>query len=134
MTEVCRRNLCLFLILLTFDIACTRRSPILRTPVATHPSDGSYLDLQSSWRVRVVTPVLRSGGFELQLSQATQSGNVITESAEDLLGYETAYYKVSRCSSFLNVGRGDQGRPDETAVTIAGAQIPTAPGVQDLFD
>ena len=62
------------------------------------PIGPSYIDLQRGWRLRVVTPLLKSGGFRLAATAQTASGNTLTLSAgDDFLGYELAYYAVKAC-------------------------------------
>ncbi len=54
-----------------------------------------YIDLQPGWRLRVVTPVLKSGGYQLRAAGQQVSGNTITlTTGADFLGYELAYYAV----------------------------------------
>jgi hypothetical protein len=67
-----------------------------RVPVATlQPVSPGYIDLEPGWRLRVVTPILKSGGYRLSFTDETTSGNTITLSAgDDFLGYEVAYYAV----------------------------------------
>lgn len=73
--------------------ACAPRRVQVATPAATEPS--GYIDLQPGWRLRVVTPILRSGGYRLQPVDQHASGNTITlATGADFLGYETAYYAV----------------------------------------
>ena len=66
--------------------------------------NAAYIDLQPDWRLRVVTPILKSGGYQLRASipEASggasipeTSGGTITVSAADFIGFETAYYVVS---------------------------------------
>ncbi len=54
-----------------------------------------FVDLQPGWRVRVVVPMLRSGGYVLPSLQAHGAGNTMElKAGDDLLGYEKAYYKI----------------------------------------
>jgi hypothetical protein len=56
-----------------------------------------YVDLEPGWRLRVITPITRSGKLVPQTSQSQQSGHTITLSASsDFLGYETDYYAIDR--------------------------------------
>jgi hypothetical protein len=57
--------------------------------------NAAYIDLQPGWRLRVVTPILKSGGYQLRASIPETSGGTITVSAADFIGFETAYYAVS---------------------------------------
>jgi hypothetical protein len=81
----------------TLALACLLTGCAARK-VAVHPSAvdrAEYIDLQPGWRLRVVTPVLKSGGFQLQPAGQQFSGSTITLSAgADFLGYELAYYAV----------------------------------------
>jgi hypothetical protein len=63
------------------------------------PAAGSrhdYIDLEPGWRVRVVTPILRSGGFRLKSSAQPLSheGELTLTAGSDFVGYELAYYAV----------------------------------------
>jgi hypothetical protein len=54
-----------------------------------------YVDLRAGWRLRVVTPLLKSGGYRIRAAEQQTSGSIVTISAGDeLLGYETAFYAV----------------------------------------
>jgi hypothetical protein len=55
-----------------------------------------YVDLMAGWRVRVVTPIDRSGTFQLQTAHTEFNGHTVTvDSGNDFLGYELAYYAVT---------------------------------------
>ena len=86
---------CLALLVLPFG--CARKA--VRVPTASAPlaADTSYLDLQPGWRLRVITPLLRSGGYLPKTVSEQTAGNTVTFSAgNDFLGYETAYYAVTK--------------------------------------
>jgi hypothetical protein len=54
-----------------------------------------YIDLKPGWRLRVITPVLKSGDYLPGLTGGQLSGNTITlEAGEQFEGYETALYAV----------------------------------------
>jgi len=77
--------------LLTGCAARHARGPAAAVPPMSH----GYIDLEPGWRLRVVTPLLKSGGYRLTFSDETTSGNTITLTAgDDFLGYEVAYYGV----------------------------------------
>ncbi|HUE22857.1 MAG TPA: hypothetical protein VMQ86_14320 [Bryobacteraceae bacterium] len=62
---------------------------------AVQPIGPSYIDLEPGWRLRVVTPILKSGGYRLKTAGQSLDGNNLTLSAgDDFLGYEVAYYAV----------------------------------------
>ena len=53
------------------------------------------MELEAAWRVRVITPKLKSGGFLLKRAEQHESGNTITlRAGDEFLGYETAPYGV----------------------------------------
>ena len=61
-------------------------------PVASGPS---FVELEAGWRVRVITPMLKSGGFPLKIADRQEAGNMIAlRAGDDFLGYETAAYAV----------------------------------------
>jgi len=73
---------------------CALRHPPAPAP-AVKLTNSSYIDLQTGWRLRVVTPILKSGGYRLKPAGQTVSGNTVTLSVgDDFLGYEVAYYAV----------------------------------------
>jgi hypothetical protein len=51
-----------------------------------------YIDIQPGWRLRVVTPILKSGGYQLKTGGAP--GSTTLQAGPDFLGYEIAYYSV----------------------------------------
>lgn len=58
--------------------------------------DNRYLDLQPGWRLRVVTPILESGGYKVRTEELRSEGGAINLRAEKgLLGYQTDYYFVN---------------------------------------
>lgn len=69
----------------------------IRTPAppAALAVNASYLDLRPGWRLRVVTPLLKSGGYRLTSKiQQTGTNTMTITASEDFIGYETAYYLV----------------------------------------
>src|SRR5882757_4847722 len=85
-------HICCCLALLLVGCATRRSHPA--TAGINNGSSG-YVDLQPGWWIRVVTPVLKSGGYKLQFKGEQQEGNKIVVSAgDDFVGYETSYYSV----------------------------------------
>jgi hypothetical protein len=79
--------------LLTALSACSPKLVRLTTPAV---SGASFITLQSGWRLRVVTPILKSGGYQLHAAKPVEQGNTVTlEAGSDFTGYETAYYLVA---------------------------------------
>lgn len=89
---ISRPTLCLALA--SVLTGCAARNA--RAPASAVQSIGpSYIDLEPGWRLRVVTPILKSGGYRLKPTGQTVSGGTVTLSVgDDFLGYEVAYYAV----------------------------------------
>jgi hypothetical protein len=51
-----------------------------------------YMDLEPEWKLRIVVPLLKSGGFLPAVTTQQTDSNTISMSAEDLLGYEVSHY------------------------------------------
>lgn len=64
-------------------------------PSAGRDLGPDHLDLEPGWRLRVITPLLRSGGYELRTTTQQTDANTFTITVDDdFLGYETAFYAV----------------------------------------
>lgn len=80
------------------QIACLHRGSTAAEPSAAPrmASRSEFVDLQSGWKIRVVVPMLRSGGYVLPSLQTQGAGNTLElKAGDDLLGYEKAYYKIT---------------------------------------
>jgi len=61
----------------------------------------SYVDVQPGWRIRVVTPILKSGKYLPEFKETTiVGGTVEITTGDDLIGYETSYYAVTPGRNF----------------------------------
>ncbi|HVX65214.1 MAG TPA: hypothetical protein VHA11_01355 [Bryobacteraceae bacterium] len=96
-----------------FVPACARRTSQLPVPPTLAPGAADLsrdltaspavrddvsgsIDLRPGWRLRVVTPLLKSGGYALRSLPAAASGNTVTLAAGgEFQGYETAYYAIA---------------------------------------
>jgi len=84
-----------FGILLSVGAACVlagcaaRESAKPPTQAMLFPANHEFVDLQSSWRIRVVTPIFKSGKF-IADEQDLQKNRV----GSDFVGYEVAFYSV----------------------------------------
>ena len=57
------------------------------------------MDLRPGWRIRVVTPVLKSGRYIADFKQTSPTNGAVELSAgDDFVGYETSYYRVLRAA------------------------------------
>lgn len=64
-----------------------------RTPTPENSSfERDYIDLKAGWRLRVVFPLLRSGGYIAVNKEPSEGSDVKVSS--DFLGYEKDYYRI----------------------------------------
>ena len=64
-------------------------------PVLVSGAGPDYLNLEPGWQLRVITPLLKSGGYRIEGTQQQLTGDTLTISAgDDFLGYETACYAI----------------------------------------
>lgn len=73
---------------------CVPRAPV--QPAAPSPNFGErgYVDLKAGWRLRVVVPILRSGGYIVPMTSRVEGNTVSVSTGKDFIGYETEYYAV----------------------------------------
>lgn len=80
---------------------CANHEPRLQ-PSAIN--DLSYIDLQPRWRILVVAPILKSGGYKMELAEMqNQNGAINLKTSKDFEGYETDYYEVRVSGNFLAI-------------------------------
>jgi hypothetical protein len=97
-----------FIVAVTLNVSCVRPRAPIPNPPANH-SSSEWIDLQPGWRVRVITPVLASGGYVVKTTPMQEQGadasastrpspggtTVIAVSANtNLMGYEISLYRV----------------------------------------
>ena len=76
-------------------IGCAARHAPAPSTAAAQRTDSSYIDLEPGWRLRVVTPILKSGGYRLRVTGETAGNAPMALCAgDDFLGYEVAFYAV----------------------------------------
>lgn len=75
-------------------VACAGRRAA--SPLAHHDfAAAGFVDLQPGWRLRVVTPITKSGTFNVVSSSAsTDAGGLSMKTSDDFIGYEVSYYSV----------------------------------------
>lgn len=82
---------------LGFAVAAVFLGCAVRAPHAgpLPPIGRSFVDLQPGWRIRTVTPILRSGKYVPEFREATGvGGSAEITTGDDFIGYETSYYTV----------------------------------------
>jgi hypothetical protein len=57
-------------------------------------ANSDYIDLRAGWRVRVVVPILRSGGYIVPMKTRQEGKSVSVYTGTDFIGYETDDYVV----------------------------------------
>lgn len=78
-------------------VGCGGRGAHAPVPQPTAVPEGSFIDLQPGWRLRVITPLFQSGKYVAVNGQEEASGQTITmKAASGFVGYETDYYAVAR--------------------------------------
>jgi hypothetical protein len=76
-------------------LGCHRSKPTSATPHGH--TDLSYIDLQPGWRIKVVVPIIESGGYKVRTEEVRNSdGTVSLRTEKGFLGYETDYYRVNQ--------------------------------------
>jgi hypothetical protein len=122
-------NTRLLLVLMGVLIAtdgCARKNVSVPVPIASNiakPDD--YMDLEPEWKLRIVVPLLKSGGFRPAVTAQQTDGNTISLSAADLLGYEVSHYLVKGAGrvrlAFVSAEATRDGK------TVPEAHAPTLP-------
>jgi hypothetical protein len=108
---------------------CARRTEIV-TPKAPSQDD-AFLELKAGYRLRVITPMTRSGGYRVATAAAgpVKPGEAITlRTTDDFLGYETAYYAIEQQTLGVRIRFLSAQR------TIEGTAIPAAAPKLLLFE
>lgn len=72
--------------------ACSRQIAV--APNAPAPSDNSYSDLESGSNLKIVVPLLKSGGFRSDWQTSRVNANTFKVRADDLIGYTVLHYAV----------------------------------------
>ena len=88
-------RLILYVGLLTLLTGCASRTARVPRVTPTGSPNNDYLDIHAGWRLTVVTPILKSGGYVLKTPDTPTSSNAFTLSAgTDFVGYEVAHYEA----------------------------------------
>lgn len=76
---------------------CATRSIHVAAPLPSAGLQPAYVDLQPGWRLRVITPLTKSGRYQLDLAQEGPAGGSTAVSVgDDFIGYEISLYFVER--------------------------------------
>jgi hypothetical protein len=100
------RSLAAMLLLALAGCAHRTANGIAKGAPALRSQDDTFLDLKPGYRLRVITPLTRSGSFRVATAPAaaTKPGETITlRASDDFIGYETAYYSVDGAGNRLRV-------------------------------
>jgi hypothetical protein len=94
---------------------------VAHVPASPALSSGppDHIDLEPGWRLRVVTPILKSGGY-LVKSSGEPVGTTL-QAGSDFLGYEVAYYAVRARGIEFTAG---EVHKKDTVVTAAQPMVP----------
>ncbi|MFN0103182.1 MAG: hypothetical protein ACKV2U_13965 [Bryobacteraceae bacterium] len=72
-------------------------APKRMPPPASLSGAPSFIQLEAGWRVRVITPMLKSGGFLLKSAGPQEEGGTITlRAGDEFQGFETAIYAAGK--------------------------------------
>ena len=64
-------------------------------PPAAVIASHSYIEFQPGWRLQVVVPILKSGGYNVKLQEMkSENGTIQLKAPDDFLGYEIDHYVV----------------------------------------
>jgi hypothetical protein len=75
-------------------IAFIRRVPVQTSAPDNRIAEPNYVDLRAGWRLRVVIPIQRSGGYIVPTAALPQGDTISVSAGGDFIGYETDYYDV----------------------------------------
>jgi len=122
-----RAQLPICLLMMAALVGCARR---VRAPEPMKMLDRSYADLQPGWRIRVVTPILKSGKYKPDFKEnAVVGGGVELAAGDDFVGYETSFYSVT-----VRTGAGVAITFASSESTIKGKSSPQPQPLVRLFD
>jgi hypothetical protein len=113
------------------------------TPTGAGQSSWNWIDLEPGWRIRVITPIQKSGSYIVRYAPKEGSPSKVTAETrnpsdltlnitatadEDFLGYETSFYSVAAHR------RGGVAITFQSAVaTIGDSSTPHSQPTQPLF-
>ncbi len=128
------------LLLLASLGACRK---VVTAPVPVRQSSWNWIDLEPGWRIRVVTPIQKSGSYVVKFTPGEGSTaepttrvhelsdrklDIAVTASQDLLGYETSFYSVR-----AHRGGGVVIDFQSATATIGGASSAHSRPVEPLF-
>lgn len=84
-------------IVLSAMLACASLGCAVHKPMqpAAVIASHSYVEFQAGWRLQVVVPILKSGGYNVKLQEMkTENGTIQLKTPDDFMGYEIDRYAV----------------------------------------
>jgi hypothetical protein len=75
--------------------ACARHEAAVPATPATAASNNSYSDLEPGSTLKIVMPLLKSGGFRSDWRAQQVNPNTFEVRADDLIGYTTIQYAIT---------------------------------------
>ncbi len=89
-----RPFLVISLLALVSSAACSRKE--LKVPVAVNSPkvDNFYMDLQPDWKLRIIVPLFKSGGFSDPDMEQQAAGAEISVHSDALTGYTVSSYAI----------------------------------------
>ena len=90
------------------------------------PRNDSYVDLKAGGTLRIVVPLLNSGGFRSELLPQKTDGNTISLAATDLIGYVTSHYAVTGRDGKVRLTfvSAEESREGKTVSVIGAPPLP----------
>jgi hypothetical protein len=117
--------------LLSSSIACSHKT-LGPAALPKAPADNSFLDLKPGGRLRIVVPVVTSGGYQVATEPAkpqgdTPQGKTMVLSANGLAGYEVSRYSINRAAGGRVRLRFTSAQITKEGTTVEGTHAPGLP-------
>jgi hypothetical protein len=117
--------------LLSSSIACSHKT-LGPATLPNAPSDNSFLDLKAGGRLRIIVPVVKSGGYQVAAEPAkplgdTPQGKTMVLSGDGLAGYEISRYSINRAAGGRVRLRFTSAQITKEGATVEGTRAPALP-------
>jgi hypothetical protein len=110
-----------------FGLGCTTKATRVPNAAANAPVNNSYIDLVPGGRLRIIVPLLTSGGYRATTGAEQTSGNTMVMSVRNLTGYEISHYSIEdagRARVRLRFASADMTKDGQT---VHETRAPTLP-------